>query len=426
MIPAVDEILRFNRAFSHLGGKADALLASPLAFFRGTFHLFARDLADGSFDNFPFARARGPIVADLHTENFGAFRAVTNEIVYDVNDFDETTRGPYEFDLRRLATSLFLAAEENGHSFADGMAAAEAMLGEYLEALAALSRFKTRRQFAQAVSPEVARLIARAGERSRVVFMQRVVASDARRGFLIQLDSRKATGQKRFAPITETERRAIEKAVPAFLKTVMAPTGADPTRYSLFDAAFRFAGVGSIGRQRYALLFGKKPATDATFKDLRLIEWKEARPSAINPFAKSTPPGRAREVFEATRTFQLFPKRYLGCATLDHEPMQTREVGANDARFDAATFTDPRSFQAASRAFGHITARVHLLGAEESPGPRRLLTEIRGNEARFTRRVLAFAAAYSDRTWRAHNELLRRRDEVRSAWHQVSNRRSPA
>ncbi len=416
MISAVDEILRFNRVYSRLDGKLDALLASPFSFFRGTFHLFARDLASGPFGNFVPALAEGPIVADLHTENFGAFRAVTNEIVYDVNDFDETTRGPYEVDLRRLATSLFLAAEENGHSFAEGMAAAEAMLHEYVKALAALGRFKTRRQFAESVPAEVAGLVARAGEKSRVAFMKKVVAGDAKTGFRIRLDSRKNTGQRRFAAITEPERRAIETAVPDFLKTVMAPTGADPTRYGLFDAAFRFAGVGSIGRSRYALLFGKKPATDADFKDLRLIEWKQARPSAIDPFATRASPGRAREVFDAARTFQLFPKRYLGCALLGRLSMQTREIGANDARFDPATFADPRSFQAAARVFGHLTARVHLLGAGNSPGPRRLLSEIHPDEGRFSRRVLSFAAAYADRTWGAHAELKRRAAEVRRVW----------
>ena len=131
MRSACDEILKFNAAFHHqpsLTAKLKALGSSPFGFFRGTFHLFARDLREGPFRKWPCLETAGQIVGDLHTENFGTFRAITNEIVYDINDFDETTQGPYEFDVRRLATSLVLSSLVNDRGL--GLGAVVIALGD--------------------------------------------------------------------------------------------------------------------------------------------------------------------------------------------------------------------------------------------------------------------------------------------------------
>src|SRR5262245_48904085 len=97
---AVDQILAFNRRFprAQLQGKLERMTASHFTFFRATFHLFAYDLRDGWCRDWPLANVEGPIIGDLHTENFGAYRAVTDDIVYDINDFDEATEGSYEID----------------------------------------------------------------------------------------------------------------------------------------------------------------------------------------------------------------------------------------------------------------------------------------------------------------------------------------
>src|SRR4051812_13781168 len=84
--------------------KVERMASSPLAFFRGTFFLFARDLIDRLFDPLPPAApsAELDIVGDLHTENFGTYQAEDGHVYYDINDFDETTQGRFDFDARRL------------------------------------------------------------------------------------------------------------------------------------------------------------------------------------------------------------------------------------------------------------------------------------------------------------------------------------
>ena len=171
MRSAVDRILLYNRAFStrRLSTKLVRMTATPFSFFRATFHLFSYDVLQGPFRWLPHLEARGPIVGDLHTENFGSLRAINGEIVYDINDFDETSTGCYEFDLRRLATSLILAALDNNCRYGEGVVAAEACLRSYLHTLARWGDFKKRVQFEKAPeNAEVQGLLHKAKEKSRL------------------------------------------------------------------------------------------------------------------------------------------------------------------------------------------------------------------------------------------------------------------
>src|SRR5215475_1776723 len=114
----VAEIIRFNRRFTGryvdpLRQKMERLSASPFGFFRGTFHLFATDMAAGSLEvgqsDRPFGQVEVDIVGDIHCENYGTFKAADGAVYFDINDFDETTRGGFDFDCKRAATSLVLA-----------------------------------------------------------------------------------------------------------------------------------------------------------------------------------------------------------------------------------------------------------------------------------------------------------------------------
>src|SRR5260221_14442392 len=92
---------------------------SPFTFFRGTFHLYARDVLEGFWNKVPLLLGGGPemeLVGDIHSENYGTYKGTDDRIHYDINDFDETTHGRFDFDVCRLATSLYLASRERGDS----------------------------------------------------------------------------------------------------------------------------------------------------------------------------------------------------------------------------------------------------------------------------------------------------------------------
>ncbi|MBV8553473.1 MAG: DUF2252 family protein [Acidobacteriaceae bacterium] len=321
---AVDQILAYNRHFPRrqLNGKLEKLSTSPFTLFRTTVHLFARDLTSGWFRDWPLADAEGPIIGDLHTENFGAFRAVTGEIVYDINDFDETTRGSYEIDLRRLMISILLAALDNGHSFGTGVREAELAARSYIDTLRRVVRIRDRGTFAKSEATEVLRLLHKAREKSRAEFIKTLAVEAEPGRFAFRFN-------ERMTAVSHRVQEKIKEAIPGFLAHVLAPPRARPMEYRLQDIAFRFAGAGSLGRARYALLFGKGFKKQEDWTTLRLIEWKDSLNSALDSQTPQFHKDRGQQVFMYTRAFQLFPKRYLGYAIMGEKPMQSKEIGAN-------------------------------------------------------------------------------------------------
>ena len=412
MRSAVDEILAFNRSFDRpsLAIKLVKMSSSAFVFFRGTYHLFMRDIIDGPYRKWPVARASGSIVGDLHSENFGTFRATNGLIVYDVNDFDETTSAPYEYDLRRMMTALLLAGLENAHTLGEAMDSSEIYARAYLAGLTHYGKLKTREDFAKLKeTKQVHSVLALAAERSRASFMQ-YLAAEQEPGVFRFLPS------EHFAPVSAATRKQVLARLPGFLKTCAAPPKSDPTTYHLHDVVFRFAGCGSLGRHRYALLLGKSNKAPDTFETLRLVEWKDSLNSAVKARRPISSKGRAADVIRRTAAFQLFEKRYLGSVGMDGRSLQAREIGANDNRFQHREFAELERFRAAARVFGDITARDHLLASLGKPGPRALLKEIHGKEDRFVHKLLSFAVNYTDRTMDDYEEFLDRRAEIAKAW----------
>jgi uncharacterized protein (DUF2252 family) len=413
MRSAVDQILRFNRNFvrAALCRKLERMTESPFTFFRATFHLFAYDLKEGWCRDQTQIHAQGPIIGDLHTENFGAFRAITGEIVYDINDFDEATNGLYEIDLKRLMTSILLAALDNGHSFGEGVRQAELTARSYLETLGRLSHVRNRKQYEKLTTAtrEIMKLLHKAKEKSRVEFIKKIAVQTKPGHFAFR-------HTEHLRPVDAMVKEELRAGVPEFLVHVLGPPKARPTEYRLHDIAFRFSGVGSLGRPRYALLFGKATKPRDDWDTLRLIDWKQSLVSALDSLQPRSSEKRAEEVFAFTRAFQLFAKRYIGFVTIGQGSMQSKEIGSNDARFNPKQMRDPELFRKAAEIFGRITARAHLLASIANPGPRPLLKQLRGREDRFVHKLLSFAVAYADRTFEDYDELIRRKAEVERAW----------
>ena len=217
-------ILDFNSGFDQksLKLKLAAITGSPFAFFRATFHLFASDLRDGPFHKLPVAPSKGRIVSDLHTENFGGFRGVTGDLVYDINDFDDTAAGqPYEYDLRRLLTSIILGGTESGLRIGDTVNAAETAARRYFAAIAKYGAAKKRQDLAALHDPAaVRRLLKVAAEKPRAAFMQALAEHGPGDRFEFK------SGIKSFRPVDGNVRTEAEKRFSFFLAHSNAPKDA--------------------------------------------------------------------------------------------------------------------------------------------------------------------------------------------------------
>jgi len=114
------------------------MLVSPFTFYRGTAKIMAADLAGT-----PTAGLQVQLCGDAHLSNFGAFASPERRLVFDLNDFDETLPGPFEYDVKRLAASVMIAGRNNGFSKADARAATLASVAAYREAMAGFATMGT-------------------------------------------------------------------------------------------------------------------------------------------------------------------------------------------------------------------------------------------------------------------------------------------
>jgi hypothetical protein len=114
------------------------MMVSPFTFYRGAAKIMAADLADT-----PVAGLEAQLCGDAHLSNFGAFASPERRLVFDVNDFDETLPGPFEYDVKRMAASFAIAGRNNGFAKADTRAATLASVLAYREAMAGFAQMGT-------------------------------------------------------------------------------------------------------------------------------------------------------------------------------------------------------------------------------------------------------------------------------------------
>src|SRR5262249_4504671 len=114
------------------------MMASPFTFYRGAAKIMAADLKDT-----PLAGLDAQLCGYAHLSNFGAFASPERRLLCDLNDFDETLPGPFEFDVKRMAASFIIAARNNGFTKADARAATMASVRAYREAMAEFAQMRT-------------------------------------------------------------------------------------------------------------------------------------------------------------------------------------------------------------------------------------------------------------------------------------------
>jgi uncharacterized protein (DUF2252 family) len=319
---------------------------SAFAYLRGTAPLYYEllgacpELAAGP-------EGEGWIVGDLHLENFGAFRTGSSddEVVFDLNDFDDTVEAPWRWDVLRLLTSLLLATRGRGMSGSFAIELARKLVHAYAEHLASGKMPHT---------PEpVAKLTERVADRKREQFLNsRTRISGGRRHFVL--------GEK-YAQLPDS----VVKSVAHSLKTFLPAAGEErpePEKLELIDAAFRVAGTGSLGCHRIAALTEGKGSPDACW----IFDIKEEFQAAAELAGiKSTLAPNDRVVQGLRRCVARGP-RMLGTTTLNGRPMILRRFMPQEDKLEASAL-EQAEFESIVPFFGALTARGHLRGAEKRP-----------------------------------------------------------
>ena len=378
------------------------MAANPFAFLRGAAGLMAYDLVGT-----PVTGIGTQICGDAHAGNFGLYGDHRGLLVIDINDFDETVHGPWEWDLKRLVTSLVLAARVAGADENTCRQAAFDTVGSYRRTMRLLSKMGAADAW-NAIADEA--LVSHADARDLVGTLERV-AEKARRNtsarFAAKATEARPDGGLRFtdAPpvlrrVPDAEAAAVAAGLGPYLDTL--PEGRLPllSRYAIQDVAFRVVGTGSVGNRSYVVLL-----LDHRGEPM-VLQVKEARPSALLPHVTEAGfaaphPGQheGHRVVLGQQLMQVVSDPLLGWTSVDGRPYQVRQFRNRKGSVDPAELA-AEQFDDYGRMTGALLARAHARGADP-----RLISGYCGKGEALDSAMAEFAVRCADRTEADHERL---------------------
>ena len=392
------------------------MLASPLAFFRGAAILMTHDLAST-----PRSELSTQLSGDAHLSNFGGFASPERDLVFDLNDFDETLPGPFEWDVKRLAASFEIAARDRNFASADRSKAVLGLLRAYREAMQRFAEMGDLEVwYAKLDAAEVDKELRDGHDRKLAKTLERSEAKartkDRMRAFgklTHEVDGkpRIVSEPPLIVPLAELVSVGDEPdRVDSELRTLFdsyRDTLPDDRRlllerYTYVDLARKVVGIGSVGTRSWVLLMLGRDNNDPLF-----LQIKEAQASVLEPvLGPSEFAEHGRRVVEGQRLMQAASDIFLGWihggGEIDGEARDfyVRQLWDWKSSVDAETIL-PRGLTAYANACGWTLARAHARSGE-----RIAIGAYLGRNARFDYAIAEFAAAYADRNEEDHRALV--------------------
>jgi uncharacterized protein (DUF2252 family) len=379
------------------------MLQSPFAFYRGSAGLMASDLSQT-----PNTGLQIQACGDCHLMNFGGFATPERNIIFDINDFDETSPAPWEWDVKRLAASMVLAARSIGLSDSKGRDCAQTAARSYREHMREFSRMDPLRVWYSNISAEDIIDIIPKNVQKR--FRKRIAKATAGSGSELDFPKLAGTvaGQTRItdqpplifhpeeirAPETWEE---LERILRAYRETLADDRRMLLDRYRLVDVAFKVVGVGSVGRRcSIALLMSE--ANDPLF-----LQFKEAGESVLEPYAgKSVYKHHGQRVVMGQRLMQPASDIFLGWVTgRTGQALYVRQL--RDAKIKPLVEAfDAEVLDLYGMICGWVLARAHSKVSELSST---ISGYLGSSSDKFDVAMGKFASAYADQAERDHAAL---------------------
>ena len=375
--------------------KYERMLESPFGFFRGAVPVMAADLA-----LLPHTGIVNQICGDAHVRNLGAYAAPDGRLVFDINDFDETIRGPFEWDLKRLATSLVLAARETCGEEAEkeGHAAVHRLVESYRKLAQTLSRMAV----IDVARHQVHRL-------QRISPISNALMKAERATPLHTLDAMTVAEKKRrvfrdvppiLRRLTLAQSRPVVASLRGYRETLLPERQHFLAQYHPLDTAFKVVGTGSVGLRDYVVYCEGNGPRDPLF-----LQVKEQPGSAYAPYLPSGagPAHQGRRVAEGQRAMQFQSDPFLGWTTLAGRDYLVRQLNDHKGSIEIEDLAGQGLIDYAEIC-GELLAKGHARSGDAC-----VLAGYVGNGEKFAAALAKFATAYADQTEKDWAELKKAR-----------------
>ncbi len=363
--------------------KIDRMCASPFGFFRGAVPVMAYDLSLA-----PDTGITNQLCGDAHVQNLGAYGGLDGELLFDINDFDETLRGPFEWDVKRMATSILLAGQSAGIRSDRCRGSAALFLESYCALMKrfatmpilAVARYQTRRL--GRVAP-VSSILLEAERETPALSLQRLTKAKGK-GRVFR------SNPPLLRPLSGAEAQMVLTSLTPYAKTLLPERQHFFAKFHPVAVAFKVVGTGSIGLRDYCVLLEGNGNADPLF-----LQIKQEAPSAYAPYlpksAVSTTNDGQRTA-EGQRAMQLQSDPLLGWTKMEGRSYLVRQLNDHKASLDM-TGLQAQELAAYSELCGELLARGHARS-----GDARVIAGYLGNGNRFKRAIGDFATAYANQT----------------------------
>jgi uncharacterized protein (DUF2252 family) len=391
--------------------KLGLMRASPLAFFRGSNHLFWKD-----FGNSPQLATYGGasstrtwLSGDAHTDNLGSFDDDQGDVVYALNDFDESVLGDYQLDVWRLAVSVVLVARENGFGTTDQAALVDSFTEAYLDAMASYAGSSSEATLKFVAGNTYGLLddfladVASSNSRTKMLDAWTVMAGGVR-----TLD---VAHNPDLAPVSAPADSDVRNHMSAYRSTLSGSTTFPASYFTVKSVAQRLhAGLGSLGATRYYVLIEgpSSSQSDDRILDMKAqrtpTAWSYLAPSAVSQTSAACGGNMALRTVLAYKALGYRVDDLLGWTSLsDGATYSVRERSPFKGTFDTATLTSTTRLTNLAEQWGTILATQHARADKDwnssvlpgsIDGQVNALTN--GDHAGFRVKVRALAMDYAD------------------------------
>jgi uncharacterized protein (DUF2252 family) len=377
------------------------MIASPYGYLRGSAIVMAEDVA-----HLPATGIMPVICGDAHLGNFGFYASPEGELVIDLNDFDEAHPGSWEWDLRRLVASIWVAGRQNGSSedqCRDAVATCVAAYRAEVRFLAdqpllmrSYNRLDVERLHETATEKTLRDEITRSAKRARHRTSDRALPK-----FTVEQEGRRriVEAPPLITRVPAEEAAALGEALDQYLGTLALHWQRALGGYTLVDIAHKVVGVGSVGLRAYvALLEGSSP------DDVVFLQLKQARRSVLAKFVHGDAAWhdhQGQRVVEYQQSLQTVSDPLLGWTSVGDRQFYVRQFRNMKGTIPLDAI-DAKALADYAGIVGHLLAKGHARTSGAS-----MIAGYVGSSDKLDQALCRFAAGYADQTESDHAELIK-------------------